>query len=198
MILTALREATRAHHTRLETRLDLFRTVRSWSDYTALLSLFYGFYRPMEARLLHFTEWETVGLNYAERQKTPLLAADLRVLGHSSEAIAALPCCVALPDMQTFAQALGCAYVLEGATLGGQIVLKQFGARLGLTAENGGAFFAIYGAEVPARWAQFREGLTRFSAVFPSEETPILNAACATFASLEEWVCAERVRYETP
>ena len=48
--------------------------------------------------------------------------------------------------------AVGCLYVLEGSTLGGQIILRRAAERLGIDADTGAGFFHGYGAQTGAMW----------------------------------------------
>ncbi len=54
----------------------------------------------------------------------------------------------------SLAYALGYAYVIEGSTLGGRVILKQVAPALKLE-ENGTRFFAGYGAETGSFWKNF-------------------------------------------
>lgn len=54
----------------------------------------------------------------------------------------------------SLAYALGYAYVIEGSTLGGRVILKQVAPALQLE-EEGTRFFAGYGAETGSFWKNF-------------------------------------------
>ena len=95
-----------------------------------------------------------------------------------------LPVCGDLPDCNSIAQAFGCLYVLEGATLGGQVLCRHFNQTLGLDARNGSAFFSGYGEATGAMWALFGERLTAANV----DETAAISAACQTFQTLEQWL----------
>ena len=66
------------------------------------------------------------------------------------------------PEIPSKAFALGMAYVIEGSTLGGRVILKHLSSRINVTERQGAAFFAGYGRETGARWRQFLEALTTF------------------------------------
>jgi heme oxygenase len=93
-----------------------------------------------------------------------------------------------LPDLSSFPRAVGCMYVLEGATLGGQVVLRQVRAALGVDAASGASFFAGYGSRNGAMWQAFLAflGALRFDA---RETNHTIAAACETFEGLERWMC---------
>lgn len=111
--------------------------------------------------------------------------------------MAALPRCTGLPLLTTPAQAFGCLYVLEGATLGGQLTSRLLAQRFGLGSDHGGAFFASYGEQVGPMWWGFRAALSTFAADTGTDEA-IVQTACDTFAAFENWVVPGRDRDERP
>jgi len=158
----------------------------SLSTYRQLLARFFGYYSPLEDRLRTEVEiyWPTNEYKCSERAKVPHLEKDLRVLGESLEQ---LECCTNLPELNTPAQVLGCLYVIEGATLGGQIISKHLLANLGLGANNGAAFFHGYGANSGSQWQSFRSFLTR-NAEPINQDDIIVASANETFKTLGEWL----------
>jgi heme oxygenase len=115
----------------------------------------------------------------------PRLEADLLALGDRD--LARIPRCEQLPDLDTVPQVLGCLYVIEGATLGGQIITRHLLANLGLTAQAGVAFFAGYGAETGPRWQAFGAMLRGGAQRWGGEEE-IVASANTTFETLESWL----------
>lgn len=92
-----------------------------------------------------------------------------------------------MPELVTIPQVLGCLYVIEGATLGGQIITRHLQANLGITPETGGAFFAGYGVENGVRWQAFGAMITAAAAQFGGEDE-IVASANRTFETLELWL----------
>ena len=174
-------------HHRLEDRLDLPHRLTTPRAYRALLARFYGYYAPLEALLGARGDWESVGLDFAPRRKVPALTRDLHALGLADDALAALPRCPRLPTLATFPQALGCLYVLEGATLGGQLIARQIGRTLAIDATSGGAFFRAYGDAVGPMWRAFGAAISTYPAD-PATAAAIVAAARATFNTLEHWL----------
>ncbi len=86
-------------------------------------------------------------------------------------------------------EALGCLYVLEGATLGGQVIVRRLRdlPREALLS----AFFTSYGQDVGAMWQAYREFLTGY-AEGRDEDDVIVESACATFATIGAWLMGER------
>lgn len=154
-ILSSLREQTRSCHERVERAVNLPARLVSVERYRDLLARFHGYYAPVERQLAERPGLEALGLAFHQRKKTPLLRRDLIQLGYSADAIACLPRCGALPSIASLAEALGCLYVIEGSTLGGQIARREVKRLLNLETESGCKFFASYGEQVGARWKEF-------------------------------------------
>jgi len=186
MLREALREHTRIQHARLEERLAIERRVRDRDAYVDLLKRFHGFYVPVEARLAAFTPaFREHGIDLTERFKATNLLRDLKVFGEyvSEPADPDL-----LPDLSTFPHAVGCLYVLEGSTLGGQVILRHVRQSLRIDEHNGAAFFSGYGPRTGAMWQAFLKflGALPFE---PAETAQAIAAARETFESLETWLC---------
>jgi heme oxygenase (biliverdin-IX-beta and delta-forming) len=206
--LLSLRQRTKPYHDRLESRLDILSRIDSMSGYRTILTRFYGFYVPLEPILAYHIQTAAPEFTYERRRKAGHLMADLHTLGLSSAEIAALPLCVELTTLLSLPQALGCLYVLEGATLGGQIIARHLKTSLGLDETNGAAFFNSYGDDTGRMWRAYGENLTAYVALHgnqdsnkttlewaieqpldPSLEETIIAAACDTFARFEIWLC---------
>lgn len=194
-VLQHLREATRPQHEAIEARVDLLRPDLSLAEYQRLLERFYGFYVPLEAKLANAAPWEQWDFSFAERQKARFLARDLYHLGASQGEVAALPRCPDLPAVTSLAAALGCLYVIEGATLGGQLIARHVMPLLGLSPETGCAFFTSYGTEVGRRWRALGE-LLRAQLTTAADADRAATAAHDTFAKLDHWLAGGNGQYE--
>lgn len=187
MLMARLREETRSYHDRLE-RGPLSRGLvgeeLAHRFYTAVLGVNYGFYAPLEARLLAAADWDILGFDLTARLKTPLLEADLAHFGLEGELLHALPSCTNLPHLPDLPAALGCMYVLEGATLGSQIIARHLATRLTIGTASGAAFYNSYNKQVPVMWRSFKEFVEEHGA---TRQDAVIAAASATFAALEAW-----------
>jgi heme oxygenase len=183
-LLSALKQTTRPIHQRLEKKMDLFDASFSRTDYIRLLEDFWGYYRPIEPRLANNIELCARLPDVQSRAKLPWLEKDLSVLGIDGDAREQLPVCRELPPCDSLAEALGCLYVLEGASLGGQVISHHLQHALALDADNGLAFFNGYGQETRTMWQTFGECLTAAGA----DEIAVIHSASATFLSLERWL----------
>lgn len=197
-MMQQFKQRTRQAHEQVEANPRMARLMApgvTREDYASLLASLLGFHEPLEARLLAHPARETVeayGLDLDERVKAPALRRDLEALGWRGDAIAALPHCHALPPLATADHVFGCLYVLEGATLGGQIIGRHIGNTLGLDADTGAEFYGVYGERVGPMWRAFgRAAEARASAPSSDPEAAIASAS-ATFSALDAWLTATR------
>ena len=188
MLRDKLRSATREHHARLERVLDIPDSIGSEADYTRLLVRMYGFYTPLERRLRTFDDaLREHGVRVRPRLKAEKLELDLHAFGWTPDAVSALPLCAELPCVSTDAHALGCLYVLEGSTLGGQIISRRIRQALEIDGDAGLAFFRAYGAHTGRMWQGFVEGLNAYPAT-DAEAAQATQSARDTFAAMERWL----------
>ena len=187
MMLKRLHDETSERHAALEQRLPLLDPQLSRKSYRCLVTKFHGYYAPLEERMLALPWWEEINFDYVERLKTPRLEQDLIALGGTADELAKNPRCEELPELVAISQALGCLYVIEGATLGGRTITRHLQASLGLMAETGGAFFAGYGAETGRRWQAFGAMLSTV-VERRSGEDEIVASANRTFETMGRWL----------
>lgn len=190
-LLEALRTGTGLLHVALEKRLPFFSEQLDSDWYKRLLQAYYGFYAPMEAAL-YDSSLIPEGYDSVLRAKTPTLLGDLRALGLNDDAINALPRCNQISAFDTPAACLGALYVLEGATLGGQVLRREMARRLAVNANNGGAFLDVYGAETGRRWKDFLEYLSRLPLDACAKQHAV-DAARSTFSGFEQWLASREV-----
>lgn len=175
-------------HAALEKRLPFFSERLDIDWYQRLVQAYYGFYQPMEAAL-YDSGLIPDGFDQALRVKTPTLVSDLHALGLNSHA---LPRCAHLPSLDTPAACLGVLYVLEGATLGGQVLRREMAQRLNVKADNGGAFLNVYGTETGRRWKDFLDYLDRMPLDTAAKQRAV-DAARSTFSCFEQWLESQEV-----
>ena len=144
--------------------------------YRTWLERLYGFHAIWEPQV-------AAALNdpafFEPRRKLALLAADL---GDDANALATLPRPTLPTPLATVPDALGSMYVLEGSTLGGQLIARHVRATLGLPAH----YHAAYGPRSGAMWRGFQDKLG--GTVAAKDEDRVLDAARATFVHLREWL----------
>ena len=185
--MQVLREATRDAHTRIERVLPLLEPGLTRARYTRVLEAFYGFYAPLEPSIARAAATEGAALALELRAKLPLLATDLRALGQTPAEIEALPRCRDLPVLESASHAIGILYVMEGATLGGQIIRRHLRDGAEIDASSGAAFFTGYGATTGAMWARFVDHVNQSTTI---ETDAAVRAAVHTFQTLTQWLQA--------
>lgn len=179
-----LRARTAQAHVDLERVVDVEGALRSVDAYHRLLVGFAGFYRPMEAMI------ERAGLDRWDygavaRRKSGWLEEDLVELEKRGVFRLRRLDCEAIPEVGNASRAFGCAYVLEGATLGGRQISKMLeGSDVPAEARR---FFRSYGTRTGERWREFCESLEEFAAD-GGDVTEIVEGAEATFRAFGAWM----------
>lgn len=189
-ILTQLKEQTAPQHRRAEQNkyaAAILERTMTLAQYREYLALFYGYILPLERAFEARPEWEELRFDIGARTKHRMIEADLHALGWDASAVADLPLCQSLPDLSSFPRILGCMYVLEGSTLGGQMLTKLLMKDLPVTPDTNARYFNSYGTDVRERWAEFRELLSS-QAHTGGDEREMLASAGETFDRLREWI----------
>lgn len=179
MILEKLKEATRAQHEDTETVVNVMNRTFNMDDYKTLITKFRNFYTAFEPTL-PVAALAEAGFDYEDRRKLPSLDVDAKALQIEDRA----KVFDQLPDVSSLAKAFGSLYVIEGSTLGGQVISRHLKQHLDLSPENGGAFFNSYGHEVGPRWKAFGAAITSF-AESGEYDDEIVQAAKETFESIK-------------
>lgn len=183
-VLAELREATRHNHSELERRLPFMSADLDIVRYGRLMQAYYGFYEPLEQRFQQVAHLNSmIG---PDRYKSAMLHQDLQALGFSLEQIRQLPRCDNLPTIENRLQSIGVLYVIEGATLGGQILRRNARDQLGLEENTGAAFLDVYGKATGVMWKAY---LAHLAAVdLPEERAQVIQAALDVFSCFESWL----------
>lgn len=184
-----LRDATAEAHRDLEATMRVADRCRTREAYIQILSRLWGLYGPLEAAL-EAVVWEGTESLVRLRAKTGLLVADLEALGFCPRQLGNLPRATRLPRIDGPLDILGVLYVLEGATLGGQVVLSWLTEHLDVCPETGARFYASYGGQIGVMWRAFLEVLERLGAD-PAAAERIERAALETFQIFETWVATD-------
>ncbi|MGQ0457775.1 MAG: biliverdin-producing heme oxygenase [Hyphomicrobium sp.] len=180
-----LRTATQPDHERVEAHFGFHARTPCKNEYRHLLESLWGFYRPVEHALAQI-DWRDCGICVSERSKVRWLEDDLLHLGSAPDAFSNMQQCVFAPKARSIPEGLGVLYVLEGATLGGQLIIRQLGPGLGIGPKLGGRFFASYGRNVGQMWRSYIEALERAGCDDADCET-IERTAVATFQTFQSW-----------
>ncbi|MFS0722992.1 biliverdin-producing heme oxygenase [Paenibacillus sp. 1P07SE] len=194
-ILTRLKEETAPMHEHIEKNeyaAAIMNNSLSMEKYKDYLMKFYGFIKPWEARLHEVEHPHGSALSEPSRNKTKWLEQDLTALGVKRQELDRLPLCDALPDLTTRARALGSLYVLEGSTLGGQMIAKKLAQVLPVDPQENCRYFYSYGPHTRERWQEFRQELEEEADTAEKEEQ-MIAAARETFVLLDCWITGREV-----
>ncbi len=191
-VRTTLRRITASAHGRLHAHPDfvgLQEGKLSRKDYAELLLRLLGLHAPIEEQLTRYDHdrvmaWRSSG---STPSRPTRLRMDLAYLGFGSASIAAAARAdTLLPVIDCPAAALGCAWVVEGSSLGGAVLGQKLIAILGSTgAKHGGAFLSSI-PEQADRW----RGCCAAVELCGSDalgRTTLENASVATFDAFEAW-----------
>ena len=162
MIMKLLQRETLDLHREVEALMPVMSETLTRRGYLEVLRRLQAVVAPLEA---HFDALPLPDeLAWPERRKAHLLALDLAVMGEGPSNQQAP---LSVPELTTLAQAFGALYVLEGATLGGQLISRHLRRTLGLSPGQGSAYFSGYGPQTGPRWRSFGEVL---EASVPAED----------------------------
>ncbi|WP_296701380.1 biliverdin-producing heme oxygenase [Thiocapsa sp. UBA6158] len=176
-----LRSATAPLHRQAEAALNFPACVHDRASYVATLVGFYGLYAPLEQALSLQRGWECLGLNLRERVHSSRLVRDLAILGSWPP-----PSIMAstVGWLTSFPQALGALYVLEGSTLGGQVILRHLEARSAEIPTDATCFFSGHGAQTGAMWKSMVEALDCFGDRHPEAGHSVQEGTTLTYQAI--------------
>lgn len=187
-LLAELRAQTAEAHRRLERDLDLLREPFDRARFIHLLERFHGFHAVWEPRVTRVMGREAAFL--VPRHRTHHAARDLMALGHSARDVAELPLCLAAARLASSPEAaIGSLYVMEGSTLGGQIVSRCLQNAPWLPPDGLG-YFDPYGPATGTMWRHFRiwaEAASKFGSA-----DAVIAGAVETFRTLQAWLVPPR------
>lgn len=178
-----LREATADAHRDLEDSLSLVGPGVTTGGYIRYLRGMYGFHVPVEAHLLAEPCIHQACSDIEERARVHQLRQDLQVL---SAFTPTPPLADPLPSMQTLQQMLGVAYVLEGSTLGGQVLRRELEQRLKLPPQAL-TYVTGYGADTGRRFRTFMHAVDR-ACPTEAQRQSVIESAIQTFTLLKHWL----------
>jgi heme oxygenase len=184
-LLSMLKVRTSRHHEELETALDLLASPLSRERFLHVIQRFFGFHRVWEPAI---AAHEKLRAFHQSRQRTSLLRKDLVALGMSNAAIDELPLCDAARQCVADEDfAVGSIYVLEGSTLGGQIISRAL-ANANWSPTQGLASFNPYGDGTGRMWREFRTFAEQ--AGEGGDRQRMVAGAQQTFILLKGWLTA--------
>ncbi|MEO5903066.1 MAG: biliverdin-producing heme oxygenase [Gemmatimonadaceae bacterium] len=204
-VLSRLKESTSDAHARVEEALRLTDDTLDLGRYLRLLSTMRSVHIAADLLLAPFKpELAALGYQPAERKRVEWIDEDLMSLGGSwhgttSSAIEKF-------EVNSVCDCLGMIYVLEGSTLGGQIIASAVARSLALTPPNGCRYYIGYGSRTGSRWKETRDTIDGYSASSAERELAIdtiIGAANRAFETILSEaraqnalpVCSDKLEY---
>ena len=182
MDLERLKRETTAAHEAVEHSLPLMDADLDLDRYTACLQRMAGIVGAWEAEATRVAPQSLRPL-LDERRRLHLLHKDLHTFGTTPVVAPSRP---VLPPMHTEPRLLGTMYVMEGSTLGGQLIARHLERTLGLAPGVGNSFFRSHAEHTGAMWRAFC-GHLRF-AVPESSAGETIEAAQQMFHVFGTWM----------
>lgn len=178
-----IRFYTKEEHARLEKKLvGIIRHIRTVDQYVSFLEMFYAFYQATEQKMEQYLTIERIP-DIQQRRKAIVLLHDIQALDPFKKP-ENHP--VTSPSINSYPQALGAAYVLEGSTLGGVFIAKIIREQVqALPPRKGFGFFQSYGPAVQEMWKKFHTYLSQVTDAADQHEA--IAAARETFLTFNHW-----------
>ena len=181
---TLLRNATHTYHVQLNQHpllTGLTKPDYPLANYRKLLLAYFHLYQALEDQISQFISTQSCEFDYTARYKTPWLLKDIAFFKDDPHASGNVPCLVmVLPEITDIGQLIGVLYVLEGSTLGGQLIFRSLVNYHGLNHNEGACFFNGYSEHAQLMWQNF----LCFSDIIFGDDAPCQAAkmaACQTF-----------------
>jgi heme oxygenase len=153
------------------------RDLRDPGLYAQCLRRMERYYAAREPPLQSQRELRRIVPDLFQRRRVEALESDLRALG--VEPLAPMPA----PEPLSVAEALGALYVIEGSTLGGQVIMRSL---QGTDFEAGATrFFDAYGPRTGAMWKAFCGALEAFGAARQDDIPFVLAGARRCFGAFQ-------------
>lgn len=184
-----LRQATHDYHVQLNQHpmlAGLTKPDYRLRDYLELLCAYKHLYQALESSIVGFLAQNNCGFDYRERQKLPWLLQDLMYFPETRTRT--LPEYTLNPTgINNAAELIGVLYVIEGSTLGAQLISASLRKHHRLTPAEGARFFNGYGEHTTLKWQNF---LAFAESIHQQQSSCLLAAesACRTFKFFHEFL----------
>ncbi|MBC7457788.1 MAG: biliverdin-producing heme oxygenase [Bdellovibrionaceae bacterium] len=150
-----LKEATHDVHKEIELCIPVLRPDLQIDELRSHLRRVFGFYQPLENKISIFIDQHGDEFEMKRRYKSSLLVNDLIGWGDSRESIHSIHTHSELNDISSLTDLVATLYVLEGSTLGNQIICRALSKNLNVSAFQM-SFYEGYGADTYSRWRSFK------------------------------------------
>lgn len=177
-----LKTKTKGSHDQLEELMfvhEIMNKTLSLDQYKTLLATNYLVHAAIESKIHQALDENTASqVGADQRYKLSALIKDLEEAGISKDELDQID--ITIPNYEySPAAALGAMYVLEGATMGGQVIQKKLRATPAFEGLNLN-YYTIYGDNLMLNWKNFVGVLN--TAVPESDYEQVVNSAAETFS----------------
>lgn len=183
--LNKLKTLSHQYHSIIEKKVKLLYPDVSIAFYKKYIEQLYGFYLPLENKLSHIKELQSFSFAFKKHWKTPLLKKDLHAFNIKIDKITL---CNDLPELSCLPKAVGCCYVLEGASLGGQFIFRHLKHVLSIKSDKGYSYLIGWGDDTVSIWNFFKEALINYVLENAATEEVIIAGAAETFFKMQLWL----------
>lgn len=186
MIANLLRAETAENHKTLESLMfvnEIMNNSLSIDQYKKLLTINYIIHQKLENTLANMLDTAIAEqLEMKSRLKLTALEEDLKYWNIDSLTLPGLDFELFVPEKNT-AEVLGALYVLEGATLGGNVIKRHILANPNFKDHEGGLnYYGVYGDELSTKWKIFVSVINQ--TVAEADYKRCINSANLTFNNL--------------
>src|SRR5690606_7092172 len=158
------------------------RSIQAIDDYLEILHYFYRFFAPLERSI--FPQFNGALPDAAQRRKADWILEDIHFFRPAYQPVFTSS---STPEITSLPQAIGALYVMEGSTLGGQVICKMVAQKLDVSQAEGFKFFSGYGEGTLAMWDNFKKYINNRS-WNPEEENEVIDAANRTFGLFKKMI----------
>jgi heme oxygenase len=181
MDIQRLKRETESDHLAVEGAFPLMHDDLSITQYICCLLQLHGMVSAWEERSFAVApQWMLTELVARKRKK--MLELDLAWFGVDNPG-GLRP---VLPQIRDLPSLLGGMYVMEGSTLGGQLIARQLQKTLHLSEGEGNAYFRGHGDQTGPMWKEFCHVLK--TKVADDETESVVLSAKAMFATYGSWM----------
>jgi len=178
-----LRADTAGAHAELERDLDLLGRVSDRQRFQRVMERFLGFHIVWERAIRQRSALRSF---HEPRSRLPHLRRDLAALGVTNAEQSALPRCAPAASLaDDHARAVGSIYVMEGSTLGGQVIARGLSGAAWAPA-GGLTYFDPFPGRTGDMWRRF--GAWAEDVTTPDQHAAASAGANRTFALLRDWL----------
>ncbi len=182
MDVERLRVETAAAHEAVEGVIPLMKADLKREEYAACLGRLHGVVGAWEEVSEVAAPEEWIGELLKARRRRHLLEQDLKFLG----VVEMRPERPVLPKMSDEANLLGAMYVMEGSTLGGQLIARHMEATLNFEAGEGDSYFRGHGPRTGPMWKEFCDVLR--ARVPNGDSDAVIRSAREMFYVFGRWM----------